>query len=69
MTIRVVEHTGPRSQLRSLFELAEDSAQQLGFRMRAIERDAFTPETGYDPGLEIDGIALLDRVWLDRGID
>jgi GNAT superfamily N-acetyltransferase len=39
--------------------------QRLGFRLRAVERDAFTPETGYPPGLEIDGIALRDRVWLD----
>jgi predicted N-acetyltransferase YhbS len=155
--IRVVEHAGPRSQLRSLFELAEDSAreldayiedgrvlvavdgdevvghvqltpiaeqptdievknmavdtahqrrgigralmtaaialaraeegsrlvvataaadvgnlrfyQRLGFRMRAIERDAFTPATGYEPGLLIDGIELRDRVWLDLPLD
>jgi GNAT superfamily N-acetyltransferase len=39
--------------------------QRLGFRMRAIERDAFTPANGYPPGLEVDGIALRDRVWLD----
>jgi ribosomal protein S18 acetylase RimI-like enzyme len=39
--------------------------QRLGFRMRSIERDAFTPATGYPPGLEIDGIELRDRVWLD----
>jgi GNAT superfamily N-acetyltransferase len=39
--------------------------QRLGFRMRSIERDAFTPETGYEPGIVIDGIALRDRVWLD----
>jgi predicted N-acetyltransferase YhbS len=39
--------------------------QRLGFRMRAIERDAFTPATGYPRGLEIDGIELRDRVWLD----
>jgi ribosomal protein S18 acetylase RimI-like enzyme len=151
--IRVAEHTGPRSELRALFELAEDSAeeldayidagrvlvaldgddvvghlqitetgfraeaevknmavvpelrgrgvgrelmaaaialgraegratlvvataaadvgnlrfyQRLGFRMRAIERDAFTPETGYPAGLMVDGIELRDRVWLDR---
>ena len=42
--------------------------QRLGFRMRSVERDAFTPATGYAPGLEVDGIALRDRVWLDRGI-
>jgi GNAT superfamily N-acetyltransferase len=40
--------------------------QRLGFRMRAIERDVFTPATGYPPGLLIDGIELRDRVWLDR---
>jgi ribosomal protein S18 acetylase RimI-like enzyme len=155
--VRVVEHAGPRSELRSLFELAEDSApeldayiedgrvlvavdgdevvghvqltpiaeqptaievknmavdaahqrrgigralmtaaiaqaraeersrlvvataaadignlrfyQRLGFRMRAIERDAFTPATGYEPGLLIDGIELRDRVWLDLPLD
>jgi GNAT superfamily N-acetyltransferase len=40
--------------------------QRLGFRMRSIERDAFTPETGYPEQIEIDGIMLRDRVWLDR---
>jgi GNAT superfamily N-acetyltransferase len=40
--------------------------QRQGFRMRSIERDAFTPATGYPPGLLIDGIELRDRVWLDR---
>jgi ribosomal protein S18 acetylase RimI-like enzyme len=39
--------------------------QRLGFRMRAIERDVFTPATGYPPGLEADGIPVRDRVWLD----
>jgi GNAT superfamily N-acetyltransferase len=40
--------------------------QRLGFRMRAIERDAFSVAAGYEPGLTIDGIELRDRVWLDR---
>ena len=155
MTVRVEEHTGPRSALRALFELAEDSEraldeyidagrvlvaveggrivghlqltdadvpaaleiknmavaasrqgrgigraligaavalarregrsmlivataaadtgnlrfyQRLGFRVRAVERDALTEATGYAPGLEIDGIELRDRVWLDRDV-
>jgi predicted N-acetyltransferase YhbS len=42
--------------------------QRLGFRMRSIERDAFTEATGYAPGLVIDGIELRDRVWLDRPV-
>jgi ribosomal protein S18 acetylase RimI-like enzyme len=43
--------------------------QRLGFRLLAIERDAFTPATGYPPGLEVDGIELRDRVWLDLRLD
>jgi GNAT superfamily N-acetyltransferase len=42
--------------------------QRLGFRMRSVERDAFTAATGYPPDLEIDGIPLRDRIWLDRDI-
>jgi GNAT superfamily N-acetyltransferase len=40
--------------------------QRQGFRMCAVERDAFTPATGYPPGIVVDGIPLCDRVWLDR---
>lgn len=40
--------------------------QRQGFRMLAVERDAFGPDTGYGAGLRIDGIELRDRVWLDR---
>ena len=42
--------------------------QRQGFRMRSVERDAFTPASGYQPGLMIDGIELRDRVWLDRAV-
>jgi predicted N-acetyltransferase YhbS len=42
--------------------------QRQGFRMLAIERDAFTPATGYAPDTVIDGIPLRDRVWLDRAL-
>ena len=42
--------------------------QRLGFRMRSIERDAFTPATGYPEPIEIDGIPLRDRVLLDLAI-
>jgi GNAT superfamily N-acetyltransferase len=42
--------------------------QRQGFRMRSVERDAFTPATGYPPGLLIDGIELRDRVWLDQTV-
>jgi GNAT superfamily N-acetyltransferase len=40
--------------------------QRLGFRLRSVERDAFTPQTGYAEPIDIDGIPLRDRVWLDR---
>ena len=39
--------------------------QRRGFRMRAVERDAFTAATGYPPGIVVEGIPLRDRVWLD----
>jgi GNAT superfamily N-acetyltransferase len=40
--------------------------QRQGFRMLSVERDAFTPETGYPPpAIVIDGIELRDKVWLD----
>jgi ribosomal protein S18 acetylase RimI-like enzyme len=40
--------------------------QRLGFRLASVERDAFTAAGGYEPELEVDGIPLRDRVWLDR---
>jgi predicted N-acetyltransferase YhbS len=43
--------------------------QRLGFRMRWIERDAFTPAAGYPAGLLVDGIGVRDRVWLDHQVD
>jgi ribosomal protein S18 acetylase RimI-like enzyme len=43
--------------------------QRLGFRMRSIDRDAFTTATGYEAGLTVDGIVLRDRVWLDLPLD
>jgi GNAT superfamily N-acetyltransferase len=39
--------------------------QRQGFRMLAVERDAFTAATGYPPGITVEGIPLRDRVWLD----
>jgi GNAT superfamily N-acetyltransferase len=39
--------------------------QRAGFRMRSVERDAFTPSAGYPDGTVIDGIRLRDRVWLE----
>lgn len=40
--------------------------QRLGFRVLRIERNAFGPAHGYPPGLEEDGVPVLDRVWLDQ---
>jgi predicted N-acetyltransferase YhbS len=42
--------------------------QRMGFRLCRVERDAFTPASGYPPGLRVDGIELRDRVWLDRPV-
>jgi GNAT superfamily N-acetyltransferase len=38
--------------------------QRCGFRFLAVERDAFTPATGYPEPVDVDGIPLRDRVWL-----
>lgn len=43
--------------------------QRQGFRMRTVERDAFTPATGYPEKIMIDGIELRDRVWLDLTLE
>ena len=43
--------------------------QRLGFRMLRVERDAFTPATGYPDDLDVDGIfPLRDRIWLTRDL-
>lgn len=42
--------------------------QRSGFRLRSVERDAFTPAAGYPPQTSVDGIDLRDRVWLDLDV-
>jgi GNAT superfamily N-acetyltransferase len=43
--------------------------QRRGFRMRSIERDAFTEAEGYPASTEVGGIPLRDRVWLDLRVE
>jgi len=43
--------------------------QRLGFRFLSVERDAFTAATGYPDAIVIDGIPLLDRVWLSQDLN
>ena len=40
--------------------------QRCGFRMTHVVHDAFGPFQGYPPGIEIDGIPMLDQVWFER---
>jgi GNAT superfamily N-acetyltransferase len=40
--------------------------QRCGFRFSSVERDAFAADAGYPGGLEVDGIALRDRVWFSQ---
>lgn len=42
--------------------------QRLGFRMRLVERDAFTTATGYGQLKSVDGIEIRDRVLLDLSV-
>jgi GNAT superfamily N-acetyltransferase len=42
--------------------------QRVGFRLLCVERDAFTPATGYPNPIVIDGSPLRDRVWLSQDL-
>ena len=65
-----------RAQRRSMLVVATAAAgidtlrfyQRTGFRLRSVERDAFTTAEGYPPHTRLHGIELRDRVWLDRSI-
>ena len=43
--------------------------QRVGFRMLSVERDAFTPATGYPEPILLNGIPLRDRVWFSQELD
>ena len=45
-------------------QLAYD--QKVGFRLRNIERDCFSPARGHPEGIEENGILLRDMVWMDQ---
>jgi GNAT superfamily N-acetyltransferase len=69
---QAVRHAERAGYLRMIVATATADAgnirfyQRVGFRMRSVEPDAFTPETGYPDPIVIDGIELRDRVWFDR---
>jgi GNAT superfamily N-acetyltransferase len=69
---RVVEEARAAGVLRLVLATATADIgnlrfyQRCGFRMTRVVQDAFTPENGYPPGLEVDGIPLLDQVWFER---
>ena len=42
--------------------------QRVVFRLLSVERDAFTAATGYPDPILINGIPLLDRVWLAQDL-
>jgi ribosomal protein S18 acetylase RimI-like enzyme len=70
-----VAHT--RTQGSSRLAVATASAdvgnlrfyQRAGFRVRSVERDAFSVATGYAEAAMIDGVPLQDRIWLDLDLD
>src|SRR4051812_30569971 len=43
--------------------------QKAGFRLWRIERDYFTPEKGYDPEEQENGLSHRDMVWFDLDMD
>ena len=42
--------------------------QRCGFRMTRVVPDAFGAYQGYPPGIEVDGIPMLDQVWFERAL-
>jgi hypothetical protein len=60
--------SSPRIQRASWIAAADTGNlrfyQRVGFRLLSVDRDAFTPATGYPDPIMIDGIPLMDRVWL-----
>jgi GNAT superfamily N-acetyltransferase len=42
--------------------------QRCGFRMTHVVPDAFGAAQGYPPGIEVDGIPMLDQVWFERAL-
>jgi GNAT superfamily N-acetyltransferase len=69
---RAVEVAGAAGALRLILATGAADVGNLrfyqccGFRMTRVVQDVFTPDNGYPPGLEIDGIPLLDQVWFER---
>ena len=64
----LVEHAAAagREERRSTLVVATAAADTRVlrfYRLLSVERDAFTPRTGY-ADLEVEGIPLRDRVWL-----
>ena len=43
--------------------------KRCGVRFVSLERDAFTPDTGYPEQIMIGGIPLRDRVWLGQSLN
>ena len=43
--------------------------QRCGFRASTIERDVFTPDAGYSPGLSAGGIPVRDAIRFDLSLD
>jgi ribosomal protein S18 acetylase RimI-like enzyme len=76
--LRLIEAAVERARAEGRTQLAVATAaadagnlrfyQRAGFRLRSVERNAFTPATGYPTPTLIDGVELRDRVWLDRDL-
>jgi ribosomal protein S18 acetylase RimI-like enzyme len=71
MLLMVLEAVAARGDRRAVVGTGNSGIGQLayyqkaGFRLHHIERDFFSPERGYDEGLEENGIPLKDMVWMD----
>lgn len=72
MLERVADEAGAAGARRLILATGEANVgnlrfyQRCGFRVTRVVQDVFTPANGYPPGLEVDGIPLLDQVWFER---
>jgi hypothetical protein len=82
MDVEIEEYAGSHRDLTWSFLEAEDSEdllatatadigslrfyQRCDFRMTRVVQDAFGPARGYPPGIEVDGIPMLDQGWFER---
>jgi ribosomal protein S18 acetylase RimI-like enzyme len=72
MVSKICEHLRAAGARRVIVGTASSGTRQLafyqrlGFRVSRVERDYFTTDRGYPPGLSENGIPTLDMIWMEQ---